>query len=317
MQRAVRVGFRPALRCFRAAPPALSADKEALLQLRKSTGLPFGTCLEALRDSGGDVRQAEALLLVRARQAGRQRAERLRERRAQEGLLGLLQHGNCGVLVEVNCETDFVARNAAFQQLVRDAALGAMRSCQSATPPASCLKRFLSTEQLSQLRMEPGGAQLSERLELSIGSMGEKMSLRRAAFLAVPPDCFISSYTHGPPPGEPPPSHTVPALGRYGALVACRVTEPGVSPDPASVGRKVAQHVVGMAPISVGDPGDTTEGGRGERKEGEEEEEEEETRLLAQSFVLQPALTVAEFLRSHGVAVLDFVRFQCGEEERE
>uniref|UniRef100_A0A8V1A944 Translation elongation factor EFTs/EF1B dimerisation domain-containing protein n=1 Tax=Gallus gallus TaxID=9031 RepID=A0A8V1A944_CHICK len=154
------------------------------------------------------------------------------------------------------------------------------------------------------------------------GSMGENMALRRAAFLAVPPDCFIASYAHGPPPGEPPPPHTAPALGRYGALVACRVTEPGVSPDPAAVGRKVAQHVVGMAPLSVGGPGGDVGGGRGGRKEGGEEEEEEgegeeeETRLLAQSFVLQPSLTVAEFVRSHGVAVLDFVRFQCGEEER-
>ncbi|XP_015742467.1 elongation factor Ts, mitochondrial isoform X2 [Coturnix japonica] len=311
MQRAVWAGFRSAVRCFSAARPALRADKDALLRLRKSTGLPFGACAEALRDSGGDERQAEALLLVRARRDGRHRAEQLRERAAKDGLMGTVVRGNCGVMVEVNCETDFVARNAAFQQLVRDAALGAMSSCHSPDPPTGCVKRFLSPVELSQLRTEPGGAQLSERLELTIGSMGEKMTLRRAAFLAVPPDCFIASYTHGPPPGEPPPSHSVPALGRYGALVACRVTEPGVSPDPAAVGRKVAQHVVGMAPTSVGDPGD----GAGGRKE--EEEEEEETRLLAQSFVLQPAVTVAEFLRAHGVTVLDFVRFQCGEEERD
>ncbi|XP_031467898.1 elongation factor Ts, mitochondrial-like [Phasianus colchicus] len=145
------------------------------------------------------------------------------------------------------------------------------------------------------------------------GSMGEKMELRRAAFLAVPPDCFIASYTHGPPPGDPPPPHT--ALGRYGALVACRVTQRGLSPDPTAVGRKVAQHVVGMAPLSVGGDGDGMGGERGGEEE-EEDGEEEETRLLAQSFVLQPSLTVAEFLRSHGVTVLDFVRFQCGEEER-
>ncbi|XP_042750014.1 LOW QUALITY PROTEIN: elongation factor Ts, mitochondrial [Lagopus leucura] len=146
--------------------------------------------------------------------------------------------------------------------------------------------------------------------------MGEKMALRRAALLAVPPDCFIASYVHGPPPGDPPSPHT--ALGRYGALVACKVTEPGVTPDPTTVGRKVAQHVVGMAPLSVGPEAEMGGGRKEEEEKGREEGEgeEEETRLLAQSFVLQPSLTVAEFLRSHGVTVLDFVRFQCGEEER-
>eukprot|EP00076_Gallus_gallus_P035651 XP_025001189.1 elongation factor Ts, mitochondrial [Gallus gallus] len=265
MQRAVRVSGRAAAHAavVPRRPPgaALAADKEALLKLRKSTGLPFTKCQEALRQCGGDVGQAELWLSARAREEGWRRAERLRERRAQEGLLGVLQVGHCAVLLEVNCETDFVARNAVFQQLVRDATMGAMGHCRGTDPPppaqrwALCHRRFLSTAELSELRTEPGGALLSERLALTIGSMGENMALRRAAFLAVPPDCFIASYAHGPPPGEPPPPHTAPALGRYGALVACRVTEPGVSPDPAAVGRKVAQHVVGMAPLSVGGPG--------------------------------------------------------------
>ncbi|XP_040550747.1 LOW QUALITY PROTEIN: elongation factor Ts, mitochondrial-like [Gallus gallus] len=135
MQRAVRVGLRPTLRWFRAAPPALAADKEALLKLRKSTGLPFTKCQEALRQCGGDVGQAELWLSARAREEGWRRAERLRVRRAQEGLLGVLQVGHCAVLLEVNCETDFVARNAVFQQLVRDATMGAMGHCRGTAPP--------------------------------------------------------------------------------------------------------------------------------------------------------------------------------------
>ncbi|XP_031466457.1 elongation factor Ts, mitochondrial-like, partial [Phasianus colchicus] len=139
--------------------------------------------------------QAEVWLLARAQEEGWRRAERLRERRAKEGLLGALQSGHCAVLVEVNCETDFVARNAAFQRLVCDAAMAAMGHCHSTAPPASCTKRFLSAAELSQLRMEPGGALLSERLALTIG---EKACCVSPPVSPLCPPCV---------PAAPRPSH--------------------------------------------------------------------------------------------------------------
>lgn len=132
-----------------------------------------------------------------------------------------------------------------------------------------------------------------------LGKLGENLTLRRAAWLRVPEeDGYIAAYAHGWLPARAPV-----AMGTYGALVACRVTEPRPSVTVLEeVGRKVAQHVVGMAPTAVGTPQDEPQG-------------EAETRLLAQSFLLEPALTVGQFLGARGaLAVRDFLRFRCGEE---
>ncbi|XP_066841845.1 elongation factor Ts, mitochondrial isoform X1 [Anser cygnoides] len=335
---AVRAGPRlcpPPARSFGASRPvpAAAPDKEALLALRRRTGLPFVHCREALLRFGTDLPQAEAWLAARAQEEGWSKATKLQGRAAREGLLGLLHSGQAAVMVEVSCETDFVARNANFQQLVQDVALATMAHCGGAAePPATCTKvrfppppplpppagsatlrrslclsqRFLGTEELSRVRMEPGGAELRDRLALAIGKMGENMALRRAAWLAVPQGCHIAWYVHGSPPAAAPPAPNTappaPALGKYGALVACRAAGAGPpGPEAAALCRQVAQHVVGMAPLAVGSPEDEP-GGEGER------------RLLAQEFLLGPGATVAQVLRPHALAVLDFVRFCCGEE---
>ncbi|XP_068519683.1 LOW QUALITY PROTEIN: elongation factor Ts, mitochondrial [Anas acuta] len=302
---ALRAGPRPCApppaRAFGGSRPVLAADKEALLALRRRTGLSFVHCREALLRFGTDLRQAEAWLAQRAQEEGWSKATQLRGRAAREGLLGLLQHGRAGLMVEVSCETDFVARNANFQQLVRDVALATMAHCGGGGPalsPGLCLlQRFLGTEELLRVRMEPGGAELRDRLALAIGKMGENMALRRAAWLAVPQGCHIAWYVHGSPPRRTPKT-----LGKYGALVACRA--PGAappSPEVAALCRQLAQHVVGMAPQALGTPQDEPGGGDGEG------------RLLAQDFLLAPGSSVAQVLQPHGVTVLDFVRFRCGE----
>ncbi|XP_074906001.1 elongation factor Ts, mitochondrial [Buteo buteo] len=290
----------PPVRFFRAPPPVLAADKEALLQLRRRTGLPFLQCREALKRCGGDLGQAEAWLEEQAQRQGWSKATEVGGRRTPEGLVGLLREGTAAVMVEVNCETDFVARNAKFQRLVEQVALGTMAHCRAAAaPPASCSKHLLQPDELAQLRTESGGALLSDHLALAIGKLGENLTLRRAAWLRVPEeDGYIAAYAHGWLPARAPV-----AMGTYGALVACRVTEPRPSVTVLEeVGRKVAQHVVGMAPTAVGTPQDEPQG-------------EAETRLLAQSFLLEPALTVGQFLGARGaLAVRDFLRFRCGEE---
>ncbi|XP_042652728.1 LOW QUALITY PROTEIN: elongation factor Ts, mitochondrial [Tyto alba] len=291
----------PPGRFFRAAPPVLAADKESLLQLRRRTGLPFLQCREALLRCGGDLGQAEAWLQEQAQQQGWSKATQVRGRRAQEGLVGLLREGTAAAMVEVNCETDFVARNSEFQQLVEQAVLGTMAHCRAAPAPlTACTKHLLQADELAQLRTGPGGALLSNHIALAIGKLGENLTLRRAAWLRVPEgDGYIATYTHGWGPAPAPV-----AMGAYGALVACRVMEP--RPPAATleeVGRKVAQHVVGMAPTALGTPQDEPRG------------EEEETRLLAQSFLLEPDLTVGQFLGARGaLTVSDFLRFHCGEE---
>ncbi|XP_025900872.1 elongation factor Ts, mitochondrial [Nothoprocta perdicaria] len=258
----------------------------------------MGTLLD--RPGARGAHGAEAWLEEQARSEGWSRAERLRGRRATQGLVGLLQDRGLAVMVEVNCETDFVARNEEFQRLLQQAVLGTMAHCQGrAEPLAAPAKHFLQSEELLQLRAEPHGARLGDQVALAIGKLGENLRLRRAAWLAVPAGCHIGTYVHGAPPRVPPAPAV--AMGKYGALVACAPAEPGAEAALRDVGRKVAQHVVGMAPRSLGSAEDEPVG-------------EAETRLLAQSFLLEPAVTLGAFARAQRVNVLDFVRFECGEE---
>ncbi|XP_061871480.1 elongation factor Ts, mitochondrial isoform X2 [Colius striatus] len=245
-------------RWFRGPVPLLAvtaADKEALLRLRRNTGLPFTQCREALQRCAGDLEQ-------------------------------------------VNCETDFVARTPQFQQLVERVVLGTMAQCRASPPRGD--KYLLQEEELGQLRTSPGGELLSDHFALAMGQLGEKLALRRAAWLQVPEATgHIGAYAHGSLAAPGPV-----AMGTYGALVACEVTEPALpAPQLEALGKKVAQHVVGMAPTTLGSPEDQPQG-------------EHEKRLLAQSFLLAPDMTLGQFLAAQGgLRVRDFLRFQCGHEE--
>lgn len=129
------------------------------------------------------------------------------------------------------------------------------------------------------------------------GRLGERLALRRAGWLRAPGG-FVATYAHGwVPPGPPV------AMGTYGALVACGGPAPGPpSPELQELGRRVAQHVVGMAPTALGSPEDELGG-------------DTETRLLAQGSLLEPGVSLGQYLRERGgLQVWDFLRFQCGEE---
>lgn len=123
------------------------------------------------------------------------------------------------------------------------------------------------------------------------GGLGENLSVKRAVTVGVPADCHIGSYVHGAVGGQ---TEEV-AMGRYAALVVFEGGE-----EEELLGRQLGQHVVGEAPESLGHMDDLPAG-------------ESERRLLAQTFLLDPSRTVAQFLRGRQARVLDFVRFQCGE----
>uniref|UniRef100_A0A8D2D8B9 Elongation factor Ts, mitochondrial n=1 Tax=Sciurus vulgaris TaxID=55149 RepID=A0A8D2D8B9_SCIVU len=108
-----------------------ASRKDLLMKLRQKTGYSFVNCKKALETCGGDLKQAEIWLHKQAQKEGWSKATKLHGRKTKEGLIGLLQEGNTTVLVEVNCETDFVSRNLKFQQLVQQVALGTMLHCQS------------------------------------------------------------------------------------------------------------------------------------------------------------------------------------------
>ncbi|XP_020640255.3 elongation factor Ts, mitochondrial [Pogona vitticeps] len=280
--------------------PVLVA-KELLMKLRRKTGYSFVNCKKALKKFNDDLKEAEVWLHEQAQKEGWTRASELQGRKAQEGLIGLLKNENSAVMVEVNCETDFVARNVQFQRLVQQVAVGAMLHCQGTRDQLSTYaKCFLKSDELSQLRAGPEGSLLSDQLALAIGKMGENIVMKRAAWVSVPESFFVGSYVHGSlSQGNPLLSNMM--FGKYGALVICKTSEEGPKSNSVEIGWRLGQHVVGMVPLSVGslddEPGDDSE-----------------TKMLAQPFLLDPSISLGQYIQSSGVSVLDFVRFECGED---
>ncbi|XP_044299243.1 elongation factor Ts, mitochondrial [Varanus komodoensis] len=278
----------------------VQAGKEQLVKLRKKTGYSFANCKKAL-EKFDDLNEAEVWLHEQAQKEGWSKVSKLQGRKTKEGLIGLLKEGNSAVMVEVNCETDFVARNAKFQHLVQQVAIGTMQYQQRTRGQLSTYaKCFLKSNELSQLRTEPDGSLLSDQLALAIGKLGENMAIKRAAWVSVPEKLFIGSYVHGTlPEGNPWLSNMM--FGKYGALVICSPPEQCQKLNLAELGWRLGQHVVGMAPLSVGsledEPGDDTE-----------------TKMLAQPFLLEPTISLGQYIQPTGVSVLDFVRFECGED---
>ncbi|XP_059184481.1 elongation factor Ts, mitochondrial [Centropristis striata] len=274
----------------------LAAEKALLVKLRKSTGYTFINCKKALEKFDNDIAQAETWLHEQAQKEGWSKANKLEGRKAKEGLIGMVIGDKAAVMVEVNCETDFVARNEKFQQLVKDVAFATLAHHQNKTQSkAGYVKSVLAGEELNNLSVDEG-ASLSDRVALTIGRLGENMSVRRAVSVAIPSEWHFGSYIHGGVSGQ-----TEVAMGRYGALV---IFQGGKDEEREVLGRKLGQHVVGEAPLSLGNMDDLPCG-------------ESETRLLPQTFLGDPSRTVAEFLRGQQARVLDFVRFQCGESASE
>ncbi|XP_040196795.1 elongation factor Ts, mitochondrial [Rana temporaria] len=276
----------------------LASDKDLLLKLRKKTGYSFTNCKKALDKFSNDIKQAEAWLHEQAQKEGWSKASKLQGRKTAEGLIGLLNKGNSAVLVEVNCETDFVARNVKFQQLVQQVAVSTLKHCHSTeSNQTSYLKGSLAEEELLQMKTEE--SLLKDLLAMTIGKLGENMTMKRAAWVTVPSSMFIGSYMHGSLPADTPSLANM-AFGKYGALVVCKQND-NCKSNITELGRRLGQHVVGMSPSTLGSLEDESTG-------------EMETRMLAQPFLLEPSLTVGQYLQPHDVEVLDFVRFECGEE---
>ncbi|XP_029989884.1 elongation factor Ts, mitochondrial [Sphaeramia orbicularis] len=270
----------------------LAAEKALLMKLRKSTGYTFINCKKALEKFDNDIAQAETWLHEQAQKEGWSKANKLEGRKAKEGLIGLFVGDKAAVMVEVNCETDFVARNEKFQQLVKDVVFAALAHHKNKTQSQEgYVKSILATDDLSKLSVG-NGASLADHVALTIGRLGENMSVRRAVMVGIPAEWCIGSYVHGSVPGQ-----TDVVMGRYGALV---VFQGGKNEEREALGRKLGQHIVGEAPVSLGNMDDLPCG-------------ESETRLLPQTFMGDPSRTVAQFLRGQEARVLDFVRFHCGE----
>jgi elongation factor Ts len=189
-------------------------------ELRDSTGAGMMDCKNALTENNGDMEAAVDWL----RKKGLSKAAKKAGRVAAEGLIGVLVQGTKGVAVEVNSETDFVARNDLFQGLVKMIA-----DVASSTG--------VDVEKIKAAKA--GSITVAEAINDTIAKVGENMTLRRAASLAVKQG-VIGSYVH---------NSVSDGLGKIGVIVA--LESGGKSDALGALGRQVAMHVASANPLAV------------------------------------------------------------------
>lgn len=191
-------------------------------ELRDKTGAGMMDCKKALGETNGDVEAAIDWL----RKKGMMAAAKKADRAATEGLVGAVTSGTAGAVLEVNAETDFVARNDQFREFVR-----------AGTEIALANDGDLDTVRKTGFTGE--SRTVEEQLTHLIATIGENMSLRRSAALSVP-EGVVASYVH----------NTVePGLGKIGVLVALKSSAPAEKLEETA--RKIAMHVAATNPQSL------------------------------------------------------------------
>ncbi|MDU6374179.1 MAG: translation elongation factor Ts, partial [Bradyrhizobium sp.] len=188
--------------------------------LRGSTGAGMMDCKAALTETGGDMQAAQDWL----RKKGLSKAAKKAGRVAAEGLIGALTSGKKGVVVEVNSETDFVARNEHFQGLVKMIA-------QVALDAGADIEKIKAAK--------VGSITVEAAIADSIATIGENQTLRRAAALEVS-EGVVSSYVHGA---------VIEGAGKLGVIVA--LESPGKTDELAALGRQLAMHVAAANPQAI------------------------------------------------------------------
>jgi len=279
-------------------------------QLREMTGAGLMDCKRALTETNGDIEAAADWL----RAKGILKAAKKADRVAADGLVGIASSGNSAALVEVNSETDFVARNDMFQKAVRSIADIALKNGGDVTK--------------TQHAPSPDGdGTVGEMLLRLVAMVGENMTLRRAAALSVS-DGVVASYVH---------NQAAEGMGKIGVLVALESS--GDKSRVMDIGRKVAMHVAAAKPLATttadldpkvvekekailteqakdsGKPANVIE----KMVEGRLRKFYQESVLVEQAFVMDPDTTVGKFIEAAAknlgapVKLKAFVKFEVGE----
>ncbi|MCY1668587.1 translation elongation factor Ts [Rhizobium sp. SL86] len=279
-------------------------------ELREKSGAGMMDCKKALTETDGDIEAAIDWL----RAKGIAKADKKSGRTAAEGLIGIAGAGHKAVVIELNSETDFVARNDAFQDLVRGVANvalgtdGTVDAVAAATYPAT-------------------GKSVSDTIKDAIATIGENMTLRRSALLEVEHG-VVATYIHNAA-GD--------GIGKLGVLVALK--SEGDKAVLTSIGRQVAMHIAATNPLAI--RAEEVDAAVAERErnvfieqsrasgkpdaiiekmvEGRMRKFFEEVALLSQAFVINPEQTVGEAVKAAekeagaSIEVTGMVRLLLGE----
>ena len=282
---------------------------EAIQKLRETSGAGMMDCKKALTEAGGDMTAAMDWLRAKGLAAAAKKSSRT----AAEGLVGIAVAGPKGAAVEVNSETDFVAKNAQFQDFVREVT-------QIALAQGDDLDAIRAAKM-------PSGTTVEEVLTNNIATIGENQSLRRARQLVVSQGAVIP-YVH---------NAAAPGLGKIGVLVALE-SDAGVDVlEP--LGKQIAMHIAAAFPLALDESGLDQDVIERERAIATEKAAEsgkpaeivakmvdgaikkfaKENALLSQLFVMDGKTPVADVVAKAGkdagttIVLKDYVRFQLGE----
>ncbi|WP_298848285.1 translation elongation factor Ts [uncultured Ruegeria sp.] len=263
-------------------------------ELRDSTGAGMMDAKKALTETGGNMDEAVDWL----RTKGLAKAAKKSGRTAAEGLVAVHVNGGNGVAVEVNSETDFVAKNADFQEMVGKIAYAA--------------EGVADVDAL--LAADLGGKSVADTLTDKIATIGENMSVRRMSKLSGD---TVVSYVH---------NAATNGMGKIGVLVA-------LSGGDEAIGKQVAMHIAAVNPAALSeadmDPAVVEKEKQVQmdiaRESGKPEQVIEkmivgrmkkfvaESTLLNQSFVVNPDLTVEAAAKEAGATITGFIRLEVGE----
>lgn len=293
----------------------MTIDAKTVKELREKTGCGFMDCKAALKESDGDLEAAVDHL----RKKGMASASKRAHRETSEGLIEafLSDDGKVGALIEVNCETDFVARTDDFKGLVHDLARQAAESAGEAAD---------ATAMLAQPFINDGSLTVQDALNTAVGKVGENMRLRRFARFALEGEGVVSAYIH--------PGNKIGVLIEVGCGSAAAAAE-----DCKTLVRDIAMQVAASAPVFL-ESGDVPEdvivkeknilmeqakeSGKPEKVlekivEGRIKKYLEEICLLEQKFVKDPDRRVTDVIGDcagklgEEIKVHRFQRFQLGE----
>ena len=277
--------------------------------LRDKSGAGMMDCKKALTETGGDMEAAVDWL----RAKGLATASKKSSRTAAEGLVGVAVSGTTGAAVEVNSETDFVAKNEQFQSFVRTVTELAL----AGSDDIDVLKATAY----------PGGGTVEEVLTNNIATIGENQTLRRARKLSVSQGAVVA-YVH---------NAATAGLGKIGVLVALESAAPVATLE--ALGKQLAMHVAAAFPIALdasGVPAETLERERAiatekaaesgkpadvivKMVEGAVAKFAKENTLLNQLFVMDGKTKISDVVANAGkeagtpITLTDYVRFQLGE----
>ncbi len=263
-------------------------------QLRDKTGAGMMDAKRALTETDGDMDGATDWL----RTKGLAKAAKKSGRTAAEGLVAVKVEGGRGVVVEINSETDFVAKNADFQEMVGEIAAVA-----------------LSVDDIDALSSaDLGGKSVADTVTDRIATIGENLNLRRMASIEGE---SVASYIH---------NATAPGMGRIGVLVA-------IDGPYSDIGERVAMHIAATSPqaldesdldpafvakekkvqIDIARESGKPEGVIEKMIVGRMKKWKAEVTLLNQAFVMNPDITVGAAVREAGAEITGFLRLEVGE----